>query len=130
MRESVGDRVQVASIRGGTAVVSAVIGGVGTGPVGPGELSAPSLGVALDAWDESGKPVLGEVGELVITKPMPSMPAAFWNDADGSRYRSAYFEIFPDVWRHGDWITITAPVTITVHARSTSTLNRPALRMR
>ena len=83
LRDNVGEHVQVASISGGTDVVSAFIGGARTVPVWPGELSAPYLGVAMDAWDESGKPVRGEVGELVITKPMPSMPVAFWNDADG-----------------------------------------------
>ena len=129
LRDNVGDRVQVASISGGTDVVSAFIGGVRTVPVWPGELSAPFLGVALDAWDESGKPVRGEVGELVITKPMPSMPVSFWNDPDGSRYRSAYFEMFPGVWRHGDWITITDHGSIVVHGRSDSTLNRHGIRM-
>ena len=129
LRDNVGERVQVASISGGTDVVSAFIGGVRTVPVWPGELSAPYLGVALDAWDESGKSVRGEVGELVITKPMPSMPVAFWNDADGSRYRSAYFEMFPGVWRHGDWITITGHGSIVVHGRSDSTLNRHGIRM-
>ena len=129
LRDNVGERVQVASISGGTDVVSAFIGGVRTVPVWPGELSAPYLGVALDAWDESGKPVRGEVGELVITKPMPSMPIAFWNDADGTRYRAAYFEMFPEVWRHGDWITITEHGSIVVHGRSDSTLNRHGIRM-
>jgi acetoacetyl-CoA synthetase len=129
LRDNVGERVQVASISGGTDVVSAFIGGVRTVPVWPGELSAPYLGVALDAWDESGEPVRGEVGELVITKPMPSMPVAFWNDADGSRYRGAYFEMFPGVWRHGDWISITAHGSIIVHGRSDSTLNRHGIRM-
>ncbi|WP_102141739.1 acetoacetate--CoA ligase [Mycobacterium hubeiense] len=129
LRDNVGERVQVASISGGTDVVSAFIGGVRTVPVWPGELSAPYLGVALDAWDESGKPVRGEVGELVITKPMPSMPVGFWHDADGSRYRAAYFEMFPGVWRHGDWITITDHGSIVVHGRSDSTLNRHGIRM-
>ena len=129
LRDNVGERVQVASISGGTDVVSAFIGGVRTVPVWPGELSAPYLGVALDAWDESGKPVRGEVGELVVTKPMPSMPIAFWNDADGTRYRAAYFEMFPEVWRHGDWITITEHGSIVVHGRSDSTLNRHGIRM-
>ncbi|OBF38633.1 acetoacetate-CoA ligase [Mycobacterium sp. ACS1612] len=129
LRDNVGEHVQVASISGGTDVVSAFIGGVRTVPVWPGELSAPYLGVALDAWDESGKPVRGEVGELVITKPMPSMPVSFWHDTDGSRYRSAYFEMFPGVWRHGDWITITGHGSIVVHGRSDSTLNRHGIRM-
>jgi acetoacetyl-CoA synthetase len=129
LRDNVGEHVQVASISGGTDVVSAFIGGVRTVPVWPGELSAPYLGVALDAWDESGNPVRDEVGELVITKPMPSMPVGFWNDADGSRYRSAYFEMYPGVWRHGDWITITDHRSIIVHGRSDSTLNRHGIRM-
>jgi acetoacetyl-CoA synthetase len=129
LSDNVGERVQVASISGGTDVVSAFIGAARTVPVWPGELSAPYLGVALDAWDESGHPVRGEVGELVITKPMPSMPIAFWNDADGSRYRDAYFEMFPGVWRHGDWITITEHGSVVVHGRSDSTLNRHGIRM-
>ncbi|MGV0715189.1 acetoacetate--CoA ligase [Mycolicibacterium sp. XJ662] len=129
LRDNVGERVQVSSISGGTDVVSAFIGGVPTVPVWPGELSAPYLGCALDAWDESGNPVRDEVGELVITKPMPSMPIRFWNDDDGSRYRSAYFETYPGVWRHGDWITITERGSIVVHGRSDSTLNRHGIRM-
>ncbi|WP_433563354.1 acetoacetate--CoA ligase [Nocardia sp. CA-151230] len=129
LRDNVGERVPVASISGGTDVVSAFIGGVRTVPVWPGELSAPYLGVALDAWDEQGNPVRDEVGELVITKPMPSMPVSFWNDPDGSRYRDAYFEMFPGVWRHGDWITITERGSIVVHGRSDSTLNRQGIRM-
>ncbi|MEV6767647.1 acetoacetate--CoA ligase [Nocardia sp. NPDC051030] len=129
LRDNVGEHVPVASISGGTDVVSAFIGGVRTVPVWPGELSAPYLGVALDAWDESGRPVRNEVGELVITKPMPSMPVKFWNDPDGSRYHDAYFDMFPGVWRHGDWITITGHGSIIVHGRSDSTLNRQGIRM-
>ncbi|WP_067574608.1 acetoacetate--CoA ligase [Nocardia acidivorans] len=129
LRDNVGPDVPVASISGGTDVVSAFIGGVRTVPVWPGELSAPYLGVALDAWDERGRPVRGEVGELVITKPMPSMPVCFWDDPDGSRYHEAYFDMFPGVWRHGDWITINDHGGITVHGRSDSTLNRHGIRM-
>lgn len=129
LRDNVGERVQVSSLSGGTDVVSAFIGGAPTVPVWPGELSTRYLGAAVDAWDESGKPVRGEVGELVITKPLPSMPIAFWNDPDGSRYRGAYFEMFPGVWRHGDWITITDHGSIVVHGRSDSTLNRNGIRM-
>lgn len=129
LRDNVGEHVPVASISGGTDVVSAFIGGVRTVPVWPGELSAPYLGVALDAWDENGKPVRAEVGELVITKPMPSMPVRFWNDPDGSRYHDAYFDMFPGVWRHGDWITLTEHGSIVVHGRSDSTLNRHGIRM-
>jgi acetoacetyl-CoA synthetase len=129
LRDNVGEHVQVSSISGGTDVVSAFIGGVRTVPVWPGELSAPYLGCALDSWDESGKPVRNEVGELVVTEPLPSMPVGFWNDADGSRYRAAYFEMFPGVWRHGDWITITDRGSVIVHGRSDSTLNRHGIRM-
>ncbi|AHH21619.1 putative acetoacetate-CoA ligase [Nocardia nova SH22a] len=129
LRDNVGERVQVNSISGGTDVVSAFIGGVRTVPVWPGELSAPFLGTAVDSWDESGRPVRDQVGELVITAPMPSMPVAFWNDPDGSRYRAAYFDMFPGVWRHGDWITITGHGSIVVHGRSDSTLNRHGIRM-
>ncbi|MQY19184.1 acetoacetate--CoA ligase [Nocardia macrotermitis] len=127
--EHVGARVQVASISGGTDVVSAFIGAAPNVPVWPGELSVPFLGVAMDAWDESGQPVRGAVGELVITAAMPSMPLRFWHDADGTRYRAAYFEMFPGVWRHGDWITITERGSVVVHGRSDSTLNRHGIRM-
>lgn len=127
LRDNVG--VQVASISGGTDVVSAFIGGVRTVPVWPGELSAPYLGAAVEAWDKSGQPVRGEVGELVVTKPLPSMPVKFWNDPDGSRYRDAYFEMYPGVWRHGDWITVTDHGSVIVHGRSDSTLNRHGIRM-
>jgi acetoacetyl-CoA synthetase len=129
LRDNVGEHVQVASISGGTDVVSAFIGGVRTVPVWPGELSAPYLGAAVEAWDESGQPVTGEVGELVITRPLPSMPVRFWGDADGSRYRDAYFEMYPGVWRHGDWITLTDHGSVVVHGRSDSTLNRHGIRM-
>ncbi|MBJ8338751.1 acetoacetate--CoA ligase [Antrihabitans sp. YC3-6] len=127
LRDNVG--VQVGSISGGTDVVSAFIGGVRTVPVWPGELSVPFLGVALDAFDVNGQSVRGEVGELVITAPMPSMPIEFWNDPDGKRYRDAYFDTYPGVWRHGDWITITERGSIEVHGRSDSTLNRNGIRM-
>ncbi|MFD7847082.1 acetoacetate--CoA ligase [Nocardia sp. NPDC059764] len=129
VRDRVGDRVSVSSISGGTDVVSAFAGGARTVPVWPGELSAPCLGVALEAWDEHGCPVRGEVGELVITKPMPSMPLRFWNDPDGVRYREAYFDTYPGVWRHGDWITHTERGSVIVHGRSDSTLNRNGIRM-
>jgi acetoacetyl-CoA synthetase len=127
--DSIGDHVRVSSTSGGTDVVSAFFGGVATVPVWPGELSAAYLGVAVEAWDESGRPVMGEMGELVITKPMPSMPVGFWNDPDGSRYRAAYFDHYLGVWRHGDWITITEHGSIVVHGRSDATLNRGGIRM-
>ncbi|MEV6066745.1 acetoacetate--CoA ligase [Nocardia sp. NPDC052001] len=128
LRDHIGD-IPVSSISGGTDIVSAFMGGVPTVPVWPGELSAPYLGVALQAWDESGTGIHGEVGELVITAPMPSMPLRFWNDPDGSRYRDAYFDTYPGVWRHGDWITVNSHGSVTVHGRSDSTLNRNGIRM-
>jgi len=129
LADNVGRHVAVASISGGTDVVSAFVGGSRTVPVWAGELSAPYLGVALEAFDESGRPVRGEVGELVITRPMPSMPVRFWNDPDGVRYRDAYFDTYPGVWRHGDWITITDRGGVVMHGRSDSTLNRNGIRM-
>jgi acetoacetyl-CoA synthetase len=87
------------------------------------------LGVAAASWDEDGKPVVGELGELVVTEPMPSMPLYFWNDPDGTRYREAYFEPWPGVWRHGDWLEITERGTCIITGRSDSTLNRGGVRM-
>ncbi|MEU4595878.1 acetoacetate--CoA ligase [Nocardia sp. NPDC023988] len=129
IRDNVGRDVAVSSISGGTDVVTAFAGGVRTVPVWPGELSAPYLGVALDSWDEQGRPVRGGVGELVVTRPMPSMPVMFWNDPDRHRYRDAYFGTYPGIWRHGDWITRTGRGSVIVHGRSDSTLNRHGIRM-
>ena len=98
-------------------------------PVYRGELQARSLGCAVEAWNEDGKPLIDEVGELVITEPMPSMPLFFWGDEDGSRYRASYFEMFPGVWRHGDWIEITSRGTAIIYGRSDSTINRSGVRM-
>ncbi|GAA5100449.1 acetoacetate--CoA ligase [Nocardia iowensis] len=127
--ENTGEHVQVSSISGGTDVVSAFLGGVRTVPAWPGELSARFLGAAVEAFDGTGQPVRNEVGELVITKPMPSMPVRFWQDPDGKRYHEAYFDMYPGIWRHGDWITITDRNSIVVHGRSDSTLNRHGVRM-
>jgi len=129
LSENVGAHVPVMSISGGTDVVSAFVGGTRTTAVWPGELSVPYLGVALDAFDESGRPVRGDVGELVITRPLPSMPVRFWNDPDGARYRASYFDSFPGVWRHGDWISVTEHGGVVMHGRSDSTLNRNGIRM-
>ncbi|MGI5379900.1 acetoacetate--CoA ligase [Streptomyces sp. CA-251387] len=127
--EHLGAHVQLASISGGTDVVSGFAGGAPTVPVRAGELSAPYLGVALTAYDEGGFPVVDRVGELVVTRPMPSMPLYFWNDPDGSRYRAAYFSACAGVWRHGDWITVTEHGSVIVHGRSDSTLNRNGVRL-
>lgn len=129
LRDNVGEQVQTASISGGTDVVTAFIGAAPTVPVWAGELSCRYLGAALAAYDQAGREVIGEVGELVITRPMPSMPVQFWNDPDGTRYREAYFADIPGVWRHGDWITVTARGSVEVHGRSDSTLNRNGIRM-
>ncbi len=127
--DAVGPRIQIGSVSGGTDLVGAFVGPASTVPVWPGELSCINLGVALEAWDEDGKPLIGEVGELVVTKPIPSMPVFFWNDPDGSRYRDAYFSTYPGVWRHGDWITVTERGSVVVHGRSDSTLNRNGVRL-
>ena len=114
---------------GGTDVCTAFIGSNPLLPVYAGELQAPDLGVRIESWSDAGKPLVGEVGEMVVTEPMPSMPVAFWNDPDGSRYRDAYFGTFPGVWRHGDWLTVTEDGTYIVHGRSDSTINRGGVRM-
>ncbi len=124
-----GERIWLFSTSGGTDVCASFVGGVPTLPVYRGELQAPSLGVALAAFDEDGNPVRGEVGELVVTEPMPSMPIRFWGDEDGSRYREAYFEMYPGVWRHGDWIELTEHGGAVIYGRSDSTINRGGIRM-
>lgn len=114
---------------GGTDVCTAFIGTNPLLPVYAGEMQAPYLGVRIEAWSAAGEPVTGQVGEMVITAPMPSMPVRLWNDPDGSRYHDAYFGTFPGVWRHGDWMTVTADGTYVVHGRSDSTINRGGVRM-
>lgn len=121
--------VWIASVSGGTDVCSCFAGAVPTLPVHIGELQAPCLGTDLQAWDPQGKPLVDEVGELVVTNPMPSMPIHFWNDPDGSRYHDSYFDTYPGVWRHGDWITLTSHGSVVIHGRSDSTLNRQGVRM-
>jgi acetoacetyl-CoA synthetase len=117
------------STSGGTDLCTAFVGGVALLPVYRGELQGRALGAAVEAWDEEGKAVIDEVGELVVTEPMPSMPVFFWGDPDGSRYRSSYFEHYPGVWRHGDWIEITSRGTAVIYGRSDSTINRSGVRM-
>jgi acetoacetyl-CoA synthetase len=129
VRDAVGAQVQVASGSGGTDVASGFAGSAPTTDVWAGEISAPNLGVALAAWDDAGQPLTGQVGELVVTKPMPSMPLYFWNDPDGARYREAYFSTFPGVWRHGDWMEVTERGSVIVSGRSDSTLNRNGVRL-
>ncbi|WP_209325000.1 acetoacetate--CoA ligase [Brevibacterium renqingii] len=129
VRDAVGERVQLASTSGGTDVVSGFAGSAANLEVWAGELSAPVLGVALESWGDAGEPLIGEVGEMVITAPMPSMPVKFWNDPDGERYRDTYFSMFPGVWRHGDWITITDRGSVIISGRSDATLNRHGVRL-
>jgi acetoacetyl-CoA synthetase len=131
----VGKSVMVSSISGGTDVCTAFAGGTPGVPVRAGELATRYLGVALDCWSPKGEPRINEVGELVITEPMPSMPVGFWNDDDGSKYRAAYFDHHwedgpaPGVWRHGDWVTLTDRGSMIIHGRSDATLNRQGIRM-
>jgi acetoacetyl-CoA synthetase len=117
------------STSGGTDVCSSFVTGVPTLPVHRGELQARALGAKVESWDEDGSPHIGEVGELVITEPMPSMPLYLWGDEDGARYRESYFETYPGVWRHGDWIEITDRGTAIIYGRSDSTINRGGIRI-
>jgi acetoacetyl-CoA synthetase len=127
--DHLGSETWLFSTSGGTDMCTAFVGGVPTLPVYLGELQARSLGAKIESWDEEGKPHIGEVGELVITEPMPSMPIFFWNDEDGSRLRESYFEMYPGIWRHGDWIEITERETAIISGRSDSTINRGGIRM-
>ncbi|MER5177675.1 acetoacetate--CoA ligase [Streptomyces sp. NPDC002896] len=129
LHDEVRDDLWIASVSGGTDVCSCFAGAVPTLPVYIGELQAPCLGTDLQAWDPNGKPLTDEVGELVVTNPMPSMPIRFWNDPDGSRYHDSYFDTYPGVWRHGDWTTLTSRGSLIIHGRSDSTLNRQGVRM-
>jgi acetoacetyl-CoA synthetase len=127
--EHVGSDTWLFSTSGGTDLCTAFVGGVPTLPVYVGELQARSLGAKVEAFDEDGNSVVGEVGELVVTEPMPSMPVGFWGDDDGSRLRESYFSTYPGVWRHGDWIEITPRGTAIISGRSDSTINRGGIRM-
>ncbi len=117
------------STSGGTDVCTAFVGGVPVLPVYRGELQGRALGAKVESWDPDGRPLIGEMGELVITEPLPSMPVFFWNDADGERLRESYFDTYPGVWRHGDWIEITERGTAIIHGRSDATINRGGIRM-
>jgi acetoacetyl-CoA synthetase len=127
--EQLGSDTWLFSTSGGTDLCTAFVGGVPLLPVYRGELQARALGAAIEAWDEDGNAVIDQVGELVVTKPMPSMPIFLWGDPDGSRYRASYFEHYPGVWRHGDWIEITSRGTAIIYGRSDSTINRAGVRM-
>jgi acetoacetyl-CoA synthetase len=122
-------RVPLVSTSGGTDVVTALAFWAPTVPIWPGEISCRALGVAADAFDDSGRPVRNAVGELVVTAPMPTMPVMLWNDPHGEKYRSTYFDTYPGVWRHGDWVTITDRGSLVFHGRSDATLNRNGVRL-
>lgn len=117
------------NISGGTDFAGAFIGGNRELPQVPGEMQCRLLGCAVEAWDEQGRPVVGEVGELVCTKPIPSMPLYFWGDEGNKRYLSSYFDMYPGVWRHGDWLKITPRGGCIIYGRSDATINRHGLRM-
>ena len=127
--EHVREDLWLFSTSGGTDLCTAFVGGVPILPVRSGELQCRSLGASVQAFDETGMPLVEEVGELVITEPMPSMPLYLWNDPDGERYRESYFEMYPGVWRHGDWILIKQNGACVIHGRSDSTINRGGVRM-
>src|SRR3954452_9546427 len=127
--EHVGADTWLFSTSGGTDLCTAFMGGVPELPVYEGELQARALGAAVESWDPEGRALVNEVGELVVTQPMPSMPLYFWDDADGHRYREAYFDVYPGVWRHGDWIEITERGTAIITGRSDATINRGGIRM-
>jgi acetoacetyl-CoA synthetase len=127
--EHVKGDVWLYSTSGGTDLCTAFVGGVSLLPVRSGELQARSLGAKVEAFNEEARPVIDEVGELVITEPMPSMPIYLWNDPDGERYRESYFDVYPGVWRHGDWIKIKSNGACVIYGRSDSTINRGGVRM-
>jgi acetoacetyl-CoA synthetase len=127
--EELGRDVQICSVSGGTDLCTAFVASAPDVPVWLGELSCRALGAAVESWSPDGKPLVDEVGELVITAPMPSMPLYLWADADGTRMRESYFEPYPGIWRHGDWIRITPRGSAVIYGRSDSTLNRGGVRM-
>ena len=121
--------IWLASVSGGTDVCSAFLGGSILLPVRAGELQCRSLGAKVESFDENGNPLINEMGELVLTEPLPSMPLFFWNDPEGKRYRESYFNVYPGVWRHGDWVKITPKGSAVIYGRSDSTINRKGIRM-
>ena len=127
--EAISPSVHLQSVSGGTDVCTAFVGAAPLVPVWEGEISCRHLGCGVEAFSPDGRPLVGEQGELVITSPMPSMPVSFWNDPSGERYRAAYFEDYPGVWRHGDWITFTDRDSCVISGRSDATLNRGGVRI-
>jgi len=121
--------VRLSSISGGTDILSCFAGGEPTLPVFRGEIQSRGYAMSVEVFDDEGRPVRGRAGELVCTAPFPSMPVAFWNDPDGSRYRSAYFDVYPNTWRHGDWAELTEHDGVIIHGRSDATLNPGGVRI-
>jgi acetoacetyl-CoA synthetase len=124
-----GRDIWIEAISGGTDFAGAFIGGLRTLPLVDGEMQCRCLGASVEAWSDDGRPLVDEVGELVCTRPMPSMPLTFWGDDDGRRYFDSYFDMFPGVWRHGDWIRITPSGGAIIYGRSDATINRHGIRM-
>jgi acetoacetyl-CoA synthetase len=129
LRDRVGPEVPVGSMSGGTDVCTAFVGACPTLPVYSGEIQCRSLGAKVESFDPEGNPLIEEVGELVVTEPLPSMPVMFWNDPDGRRLHDSYFDTYQGVWRHGDWLRITKRGGCVISGRSDSTLNRGGVRM-
>ena len=127
--DAVSDTIPVGSLSGGTDLCTGFLGPSPLVPVWEGEISCRMLGAKVEAFDPDGHPVVGRQGELVITAPMPSMPVGLWADDDGSRLRAAYFEPWPGVWRHGDWLTVTGRGSCVITGRSDATLNRGGVRL-
>ena len=129
LAENVGAGVPIVSFSGGTDLCTGIVGGAPTVPVWRGEISCRALGARVESWSPTGESLIDEVGELVITAPMPSMPVYFWGDDNGKRLQESYFDVFPGVWRHGDWIRITDRGSCVIEGRSDATLNRGGIRM-
>jgi acetoacetyl-CoA synthetase len=127
--EQVNAKLALESVSGGTDLCTALIGGVRLQPIYAGELQGPFLGAKVEAFNEAGQPIINEVGELVVTEPMPSMPLYFWNDPHMQRYQASYFSMFPGIWRHGDWLKINERNGGVIYGRSDSTINRQGVRM-
>ncbi len=127
--DNINQQLALESVSGGTDLCTAFVGGCRLLPIYAGEIQGAALGAKVQAYNERGEPVVGEVGELVITEPMPSMPIYFWNDPDYERYTASYFEMYPGVWRHGDWIKINERGGCVIYGRSDSTINRQGIRM-
>jgi acetoacetyl-CoA synthetase len=129
LQEQLGAQVWISPMSGGTDFAGSFVGGVPMLPVHAGEMQARLLGAKVEAFDEAGNSVIDQVGELVCTAPMPSMPLYFWNDAHGQRYHDSYFDMYPGTWRHGDWIKITPTGGAIIYGRSDATINRQGIRM-